>query len=159
LINSKFGCGYLLGKLASEISEEQPHIHQRIVIGFDTWTTAVAKCLEDARERLPATMDLKALSTFVLAVMEGAVAQARAHQSVAPFDTAVQQCSTTLLCSTHNVIGKTNKANYTRRKTQKDAPARKAEKTRRHRRKEHRKPPRRSILVVLSDVLGKCFQS
>jgi Tetracyclin repressor-like, C-terminal domain len=91
LINSKFGCGCLLGKLASEISEEQPHIHQRIAIGFDTWTTAVAKCLEDARERLPATMDLKALSTFVLAVMEGAVAQARAHQSIARFDTAVQQ--------------------------------------------------------------------
>ena len=36
LIKSKFGCGCLLGKLASEISEEQPHIHQRIAVGFDT---------------------------------------------------------------------------------------------------------------------------
>jgi TetR/AcrR family transcriptional repressor of nem operon len=94
LINSKFGCGCLLGKLASEISEEQPHIHQRIAIGFDTWTTAVAKCLEDAGQRFPVETDLKALSIFVLAVMEGAVAQARAHQSIAPFDTAIQQLRT-----------------------------------------------------------------
>ena len=91
LIKSKFACGCLLGKLASEISEEQPHIHQRIAIGFDTWTTAVAKCLEDAREQLPKEIDLKALSTFILAVVQGAVAQARAHQSIAPFDTAMQQ--------------------------------------------------------------------
>jgi hypothetical protein len=33
---------------------------------------------------------LKALSTFILAVVQGAVAQARAHLSIAPFDTAVQ---------------------------------------------------------------------
>jgi TetR/AcrR family transcriptional regulator, transcriptional repressor for nem operon len=91
LTKAKFGCGCLLGKLASEISEEQPHIHQRIAIGFVTWTTAVAKCLEDAGQRFPAETDLKALSTFILAVMEGAVAQARAHQSIAPFDTAIQQ--------------------------------------------------------------------
>ncbi len=91
MIKSKFGFGCLLGKFAFEIPETQPHIHQRIVIGFDTWTTVVAKCLEDARGRLPAMMDLKALSTFILAVMEGAIAQARAHPSIAPFDTAVQQ--------------------------------------------------------------------
>jgi TetR/AcrR family transcriptional regulator, transcriptional repressor for nem operon len=91
LITSKFGCGCLLGKLAFEIPETQPHIHRRIAIGFDNWTTTVAKCLEDARERLPKETDLKALSTFILAVMEGAIAQGRAHQSIAPFDTAVQQ--------------------------------------------------------------------
>ena len=91
LIKSKFGFGCLLGRFAFEIPETQPHIHQRIAIGFDTRTAAVAKCLEDARERLPVTMDLKALSIFILAVMEGAIAQARAHQSIAPFDTAVQQ--------------------------------------------------------------------
>jgi TetR/AcrR family transcriptional regulator, transcriptional repressor for nem operon len=91
LINSKFGPGCLLGKLAFEIPEPQPRIHQRIAIGFDTRTAAVAKCLEDARGDLPNEIDLKALSIFILAVMEGAVAQARAHQSIAPFDTAVQQ--------------------------------------------------------------------
>lgn len=91
LIKSKFGRGCLLGKLAFEIPETQPHIHQRIAIGFDTRTVAVAKCLEDARERLPKEIDLKALSVFILAVMEGAVAQARAHQSIAPFETAIQQ--------------------------------------------------------------------
>ncbi|MEQ1354143.1 MAG: TetR/AcrR family transcriptional regulator [Candidatus Acidiferrum sp.] len=94
LINSKFACGCLLGKLALEIRDSQPHIHQRIAIGFDTWTTAVAKCLEDAGQRFPAETDFKALSTFILAVMEGAVAQARAHQSIAPFDTAIQQLRT-----------------------------------------------------------------
>jgi Tetracyclin repressor-like, C-terminal domain len=91
LINSQFACGCLLGKLALEIRENKPHIHQRIAIGFDTWTTAVAKCLEDAGQRLPAETDLKALCTFVLAVVQGGVAQARAYLSIAPFDTARQQ--------------------------------------------------------------------
>ena len=91
LVTSKFGEGCLLGKLAFEIPETQPHIHQRIAIGFDTWTTAVAKCLEDAGQRFSVETDFKTLSTFVLAVVQGAVAQARAHQSVAPFDTAIQQ--------------------------------------------------------------------
>ena len=72
LIKSRFGFGCLLGKLAFEIPETQSHIHQRIA--FENWTIAVAKCLEDARERLPKETDLKARSTFILAVMGAVIA-------------------------------------------------------------------------------------
>jgi len=85
------GCTYgcPIGRLALEIPEEQFKVHKRLADNFDGWTAAVEKCLEDAKERLPATIDLKTLSKFVLTVMEGGVMQARAHRAIEPFDASV----------------------------------------------------------------------
>ncbi|MDP9146179.1 MAG: TetR/AcrR family transcriptional regulator [Acidobacteriota bacterium] len=88
----KTGCTYScpLGRLALEISEEQPRIQNRIATNFDDWTAAIEKCLQDARPRLPANIDLKALSSFVLSVMQGGIMQARTRQSIEPYDASVK---------------------------------------------------------------------
>jgi|SRR5215471_7101053 len=85
------GCTYgcPIGRLALEISEEQFKVHKRLADNFDGWTAAVEKCLEDAKERLPESTDLKTLSKFVLTVMEGGVMQARAHRAIEPFDASL----------------------------------------------------------------------
>jgi AcrR family transcriptional regulator len=86
------GCTYgcPIGRLALEIPEEQFRVHKRLADNFDGWTAAVEKCLEDARDRLPARVDLKTLSKFVLTVMEGGVMQSRAHRAIEPFDASVE---------------------------------------------------------------------
>jgi AcrR family transcriptional regulator len=86
------GCTYgcPIGRLALEIPEEQFRVHKRLADNFDGWTAAVEKCLEDARDRLPAGTNLKTLSQFVLTVMEGGVMQSRAHRDIAPFDASVE---------------------------------------------------------------------
>jgi TetR/AcrR family transcriptional regulator, transcriptional repressor for nem operon len=87
------GCTYgcPIGRLALEIPEQQKQVHRLLADNFDGWTAAIEGCLRDARDRLPADLDLKALSQFVLTVMEGGVMQARAHASLAPFDASVSQ--------------------------------------------------------------------
>ena len=87
------GCTYgcPIGRLALEIPEEQKAVHKLLADNFDGWTAAIEACLRDARDRLPAALDLKALSQFVLTVMEGGVMQARAHRSMEPFEASVSQ--------------------------------------------------------------------
>jgi TetR/AcrR family transcriptional regulator, transcriptional repressor for nem operon len=84
-----YGCP--IGRLALEIPEQQKQVHRLLADNFDGWTSAIEGCLRDARNRLPADLDLKALSQFVLTVMEGGVMQARAHARLAPFDASVSQ--------------------------------------------------------------------
>jgi TetR/AcrR family transcriptional regulator, transcriptional repressor for nem operon len=86
------GCTYgcPIGRLALEIPEEQFHVHKRLADNFDGWTAAIEKCLDDARDSLPADLDRKTLSQFVLTVMEGGVMQSRAHRNLAPFDASVE---------------------------------------------------------------------
>jgi TetR/AcrR family transcriptional regulator, transcriptional repressor for nem operon len=86
------GCTYgcPIGRLALEIPEEQFRVHKRLADNFDGWTAAVEKCLEDARDRLPESVNLKTLSKFVLTVMEGGVMQSRAHRAIEPFDASVE---------------------------------------------------------------------
>jgi TetR/AcrR family transcriptional repressor of nem operon len=85
------GCSYgcPIGRLALEIPEEQFRVHKRLADNFDGWTAAVAKCLEDAKDRLPRDTDLGTLSKFILTVMEGGVMQSRAHRAIGPFDACV----------------------------------------------------------------------
>jgi TetR/AcrR family transcriptional regulator, transcriptional repressor for nem operon len=84
-----YGCP--IGRLALEIPEQQTEVHKLLADNFDGWTAAIEGCLRDAQEQLPASLDLKELSQFVLTVMEGGVMQARAHRSLEPFDASVRQ--------------------------------------------------------------------
>ena len=87
------GCTYgcPIGRLALEIPEQQTEVHKLLADNFDGWTAAIEGCLGDAQKGLPADLDLKALSQFVLTIMEGGVMQARAHGSLEPFDASVKQ--------------------------------------------------------------------
>jgi TetR/AcrR family transcriptional regulator, transcriptional repressor for nem operon len=81
--------GCPIGNLALELADHNPAAREKISANFEDWRVAIRKCFEDAGDRLPATIDRDALATFVLTVMEGAVMQARAHGSIAPFDASV----------------------------------------------------------------------
>jgi len=83
----RFGCP--LGRLALEIDPENRPAHSLIAKNFEGWITVVRKCLEQARDRLPKDTDVEALSTYVLAVMEGGVMLSRSYGSVDPFDRTI----------------------------------------------------------------------
>jgi AcrR family transcriptional regulator len=84
--NCQYGCP--LGRLALEIDPENRPAHALIAENFRGWIGAVRACLDEAR--LPG-VDLDALATFVLVVMEGGVMLSRSYGSVEPFDQAVAQ--------------------------------------------------------------------
>jgi len=89
MTDCSYGCP--IGSLALEIHEPDPVVRERIAENFDAWTGAIRACLDEAGERLPASLDRQAAAEFVLTVMEGAVMQARTYRDVAFFDRAVAQ--------------------------------------------------------------------
>jgi TetR/AcrR family transcriptional regulator, transcriptional repressor for nem operon len=89
MTDSKYGCP--LGRLALEIDPENRPAHRLIAENFQGWIDVIRLCLEQAKERLPGGTDVEALSTYVLAVMEGGVMISRSYGSVEPFDRTVRQ--------------------------------------------------------------------
>ena len=87
--DSKYGCP--LGRLALEIDLENRPAHKLIAENFQGWIGAVRECVLQMKNRLPPNTDPDALSTYVLAVMEGGVMLSRSYGSVEPFDRAVKQ--------------------------------------------------------------------
>lgn len=85
----KYGCP--LGRLALEIDPENRPAHKLIARNFQGWIGAIRECVEQMKHRLPKSTDPDALSTYVLAVMEGGVMLSRSYGSVEPFDRAVKQ--------------------------------------------------------------------
>jgi TetR/AcrR family transcriptional regulator, transcriptional repressor for nem operon len=84
LTDCTYGCP--IGNLALEIHEPDPKIRELLAANFSNWAGAIAGCLDQAGERLPAGTDRKALAEFVLTVMEGAVMQARTYRDLGHFD-------------------------------------------------------------------------
>ena len=87
--DSKYGCP--LGRLALEIDPENRPAHRLIAENFRGWIGAIHECIDQMKPRIPADTDIDALSTYVLAVMEGGVMLSRSYGSVEPFDRAVKQ--------------------------------------------------------------------
>lgn len=87
------GCaqGCPIGNLALEVGDAMPAAREKIVRNFDGWCAAIRRCLDEARDRLPAGVDREQLARFVLTVLEGGVMQARASRRVERFDEAVAQ--------------------------------------------------------------------
>ncbi|HET7598700.1 MAG TPA: TetR/AcrR family transcriptional regulator [Gemmatimonadales bacterium] len=82
-----YGCP--IGSLALELHEPDPPVRELLAANFAGWTAAVRRCLDQAADRLPPGTDRSALASFVLAVMEGGVMQARTHRTLAAFDASV----------------------------------------------------------------------
>lgn len=89
LTESKFSLGCPLGNLALEMSTGHPEVRDLILLNFRQWCEAIEYCLEMAADRLPADLDRGRLARFVLTVMEGGIMQARAQQSIEPYDASV----------------------------------------------------------------------
>jgi AcrR family transcriptional regulator len=82
-----YGCP--IGSLALELHEADPAVRNLLALNFANWVGAIRRCLDDAGDRLPATLDRQALAEFVLTTMEGGVMQARTHREVDYFDRGV----------------------------------------------------------------------
>ncbi len=79
-----YGCP--IGSLALELHEPDLGIRELLAANFANWTSAIARCLDDAGDRLPADLDRRRLAEFTLTVMEGAIMQARTYRDVDCFD-------------------------------------------------------------------------
>lgn len=87
--NCQYGCP--LGRLALEIDPENRPAHRLIADNFSGWIGAMRECILQMKSRLPKKIDVDALATYVLVVMEGGVMLSRSYGSVEPFDRAVAQ--------------------------------------------------------------------
>jgi AcrR family transcriptional regulator len=85
----QYGCP--IGYLALELHEPDPPVRERIAANFTQWVDRVETCLNDAGDRLPKTLDRRALAHFVLTTMEGAVMQARTYRTLDSFDASIGQ--------------------------------------------------------------------
>lgn len=85
----KMGCP--IGNLALELADSHPRVRQLLADNFTGWRKAVEGSLREAADRFPPTVDLEALSLFVLTTMEGAVMLARTYKTLEAYDTAVTQ--------------------------------------------------------------------
>ena len=87
------GCthGCPIGNLALEVCDDLPRAREKIAKNFEGWRVWIKTCLDDAQDRFPLTVNREQLAVFVLTVMEGAVMQARAQQSLEPYDASVAQ--------------------------------------------------------------------
>ena len=86
LVSTDFAYGCPIGSLALEMHEPDPEIRELLAVNFANWTRAVADCLEQMGDRLPAGTDRTALAELILTVMEGAIMQARTFRDVGVFD-------------------------------------------------------------------------
>lgn len=86
-VDCTLGCP--VGNLALECSDQYPLVRDLIDQNFTNWAAEIERWLDEAGDRLPADLDKKSLSKFVLTVMEGGVMQARAHKTIEPFDASV----------------------------------------------------------------------
>jgi TetR/AcrR family transcriptional regulator, transcriptional repressor for nem operon len=83
-----------VGKLALEVARQSPEARRQIAANFAAWRDHIRDCLDQAADRLPASVDRNGLASFVLTVMEGAVMQARTHRHISFYDASVSNLRT-----------------------------------------------------------------
>lgn len=90
------GCTYgcPIGNLTLELGDSLPRAREKLANNFEGWRTWVRRFLEEAGDRFPEKLDRAEVAMFVLTVMEGGVMQARAQQSLEPFDAGIRQLRT-----------------------------------------------------------------
>jgi AcrR family transcriptional regulator len=85
--SNTYGCP--IGSLALELHEPDPPVRKLLAANFDGWVNAIEECFNEAGQRLPKTVDRRALAVFALTTMEGGVMLSRTHRHIDPFDTSV----------------------------------------------------------------------
>ena len=89
MTDCQYGCP--IGSLALELHEPDPPVREMLAKNFEAWVLAIKGCLDDARERLPSTLNRRELAEFILTTMEGAVMQARTYRDIRRYDHSVRQ--------------------------------------------------------------------
>ncbi len=91
LVQTECTYGCPIGSLALELHEPDPVVRERLAKNFSNWTDAIKECLVAAGDRLPPTVDRRALAEFVLTTMEGGVMLARSYRDIGYFDRAIRE--------------------------------------------------------------------
>ena len=89
LTECAYGCP--IGSLALELHEPDPPVRKLLAKNFEGWVLAIKGCLDDAGDRLPASLNRRELAEFILTTMEGAVMQARTYRDIKRYDNSVRQ--------------------------------------------------------------------
>ncbi|MFQ5530111.1 MAG: TetR/AcrR family transcriptional regulator [Gemmatimonadota bacterium] len=91
------GCtqGSPVGSLALEVGNGIPRVRALIDRYFAVWVARVHDWLVAAGSRLPSGLDRGILAHHVLAVAQGGIVQARAAESLEPYDASVAQLRST----------------------------------------------------------------
>jgi AcrR family transcriptional regulator len=89
LVDTECFYGCPIGSIALELHEPDPVVREKLATNFDGWVDAIHQCLDQAGDRLPRTIDRRALATFTLTTMEGGVMLSRTHRNLASYDAAV----------------------------------------------------------------------
>lgn len=90
LVATECRLGCPIGNLAGEVADTHPLVRAAIEALFQRWRGFIEECFRRAQSRLPSHADPADLAVFFLAVMEGAVMQARVAKSLEPFETSVR---------------------------------------------------------------------
>jgi TetR/AcrR family transcriptional repressor of nem operon len=83
--------GCPVGSLTLEVGNSIPRVRGLIERYFEAWVAHVRSWLDAAGSRLPSSLDRDAVARMVLAVAQGGIVQARAAESVDPYDASVGQ--------------------------------------------------------------------
>jgi AcrR family transcriptional regulator len=86
LLATDFALGCPIGNLAGELADSHPTVRARLGELFAAWRAVVVESFEALARQRRRRLDSEGLGVFVLALMEGAVMQARVARSLAPFD-------------------------------------------------------------------------
>lgn len=95
LLVSHATLGCPVGSLALEVGSSMPRVRALTEKYFGIWVAQVLIWLDEAGSRLPAALDRDALAHQVLAVAQGGIVQARAAESLEPYDKCVTQLRST----------------------------------------------------------------
>jgi AcrR family transcriptional regulator len=94
LVDSGFGFASPMAALSAEVSENHPHVRDRLAEIFAEWTDRIEELLRKADDHLPSDTDRGTLAQLIVCTVEGAVLGTRLHRSPAPFDAAVTELRT-----------------------------------------------------------------
>jgi len=90
LVNTECTYGCPIGSIALELHEPDPAVRQLLAANFAGWVDAIEQCFIEAGDRLPKTVDRRALAIFALTTMEGGVMVSRTDRTLDAFDDAVR---------------------------------------------------------------------
>ena len=83
-----YGCP--IGSIALELHEPDPAVRTLLAANFAGWVNAIEQCFVEAGDRLPKSVDRRALAIFALTTMEGGVMVSRTDRTLDAFDDAVR---------------------------------------------------------------------
>jgi AcrR family transcriptional regulator len=90
LENTECTYGCPIGSIALELHEPDPAVRKLLAANFAGWVNAIEQCFIDAGDRLPRSVDRRALAIFALTTMEGGVMVSRTDRTLDAFDDAVK---------------------------------------------------------------------